>query len=401
MKRVFTLLLIACSTILSANAQKRIQPVVASNPNHVIERLNKIITDWGANGEQVYSVHRNPNTNLLQSKVRVVNFHLKKSDFDNLGIATAIAQDYIQDEHLSYSLEHVKMGDPQLHSIIDMADNGQTRATYRIRSNTKQEMWVMCVKNHENPRLRDAYAITWQFSPDLRSVDGTIFLITSLRPDLFATNISERTPRMPRKVGEPWTAEEIKAIPMEKFQGLDVPNDMKDGFVGGLDVVADTVVIDTLYDVNDTPLDNVIREPNPIGVNKNFKEASGAQMEMMIQSIMLNREFIKQSFGVIREETPNHYDYKIDMSFEQIYKQNKALDKKYQDLIKFVTKHDMPARDFPSLYKEILSFYTEETKIISEFYKNYGSYTKSARKTQNYINSLIEKYMDQMTKSIK
>ncbi len=61
----------------------------------------------------------------------------------------------------------------------------------------------------------------------------------------------------------------------------------------------------------------------------------------------------------------------------------------------------MPAREFPNLYKEILTFYTEETKAISELYRNYGTYNKAARKTQSYINSLIEKYMNQMTNSIK
>jgi hypothetical protein len=78
MKRVFTLLLIACSTILAANAQKKAQSANANKPTHVVEQLEDIINDYGANGEQVYSVNRNPNTNLLESKVRVVNFRLQK-----------------------------------------------------------------------------------------------------------------------------------------------------------------------------------------------------------------------------------------------------------------------------------------------------------------------------------
>ena len=117
MKRVFTLLLIVCSTILAANAQKKAQSANANKPTHVVEQLEDIINDYGANGEQVYSVNRNPNTNLLESKVRVVNFRLQKGDFDKYSKADIIKEAYTQDEHLSYSLEHVMMGSKQFYII--------------------------------------------------------------------------------------------------------------------------------------------------------------------------------------------------------------------------------------------------------------------------------------------
>lgn len=61
----------------------------------------------------------------------------------------------------------------------------------------------------------------------------------------------------------------------------------------------------------------------------------------------------------------------------------------------------IPKKEVPNLYKEILRFYTEQSKEISEFYKEYGSYTKSARKAQNYINKLTEKYMNDMLKAMQ
>ena len=47
----------------------------------------------------------------------------------------------------------------------------------------------MCCKNPDNPQLRDAYAIVWEETKD-KKVAGTVFIITSLRPDIFEKNMS-------------------------------------------------------------------------------------------------------------------------------------------------------------------------------------------------------------------
>ena len=393
MKRVFTLLLIACSTILAANAQKK-TATTANKPTHVVEQLEDIISLWGTKNGQIYSVNRNPNTNLLESKVRVVDFRLKKFEFDNTNLIESVEEAYTKDESMSYSLEHVAMGSPQFYSITDVADDGHKRGTYNIRTSRNQEMWIMCIKNQENPRLRDAYAITWQFSPDLKFIDGTIFFITSLRPDLIAnTNV---TPSI------------IPVIRKEKVK-IEDDNVIADTvIIEDDDVVADSIPAEYIDIPDSVPVvysEEVDFNQNPSyrrGAKEFFTENQRAQAELKVQSIKMNRELIKQTFASIKENaTGGVTTYKINMSFEQIYKQNKMLDDKYQDLIKFVTKCGMPKREFPGLYKEILTFYTEETKAISELYRNYGTYNKAARKTQNYINSLIEKYMKQMTNTIK
>ena len=56
---------------------------------------------------------------------------------------------------------------------------------YTLRDNPNQEMWLMCCKNPENPQLRDAYAIVWALSADKRYIEGTVYMITSLRPDMY------------------------------------------------------------------------------------------------------------------------------------------------------------------------------------------------------------------------
>lgn len=399
MKRVFTLLLIVCSTILAANAQKKAQSANANKPTHVVEQLEDIINDYGANGEQVYSVNRNPNTNLLESKVRVVNFRLQKGDFDKYSKADIIKEAYTQDEHLSYSLEHVMMGSKQFYIITDVADDGHTRGTYKIRTFSNQETWIMCIKNQENPRLRDAYAITWQFSPDLKFVDGTVYFITSLRPDLIAktTNIIPVIPQ------ERVDFSKLTKRPVDTVVATD-----NDGDIVSIDTIFEDTPVECLETPDSIPVvysEDIDINPNPvnrIGARDFLNDSQRIQAEMKVQSIKLNRELIKQTFASIKENaTGGVTTYKINTSFEQIYKQNKMLDDKYQDFIKYVKKCGMPAREFPNLYKEILTFYTEETKAISELYRNYGTYNKAARKTQSYINSLIEKYMNQMTNSIK
>ena len=47
----------------------------------------------------------------------------------------------------------------------------------------------MCCKNPDNPQLRDAYAIVWEETKD-KNVAGTVFMITSLRPDMYEKNMS-------------------------------------------------------------------------------------------------------------------------------------------------------------------------------------------------------------------
>ena len=47
----------------------------------------------------------------------------------------------------------------------------------------------MCCKNPDNPQLRDAYAIVWEETKD-KKVAGTVFMITSLRPDMYERSMS-------------------------------------------------------------------------------------------------------------------------------------------------------------------------------------------------------------------
>ena len=89
--------------------------------------------------------------------------------------------------------------------------------------------------------------------------------------------------------------------------------------------------------------------------------------------------------------------------FETILKQNKELDKKYQNFIKAAMELEMPEEEYPNMYKEILQFITEQNGGISEFFKNfgYGEHSKPARKLQEYLTKTTEKYLSEMTKAME
>ena len=126
MKRFFIMLLITCSAIATTNAQ-RVTPQMRSmirkevdghlkrmkvlqnqdksakktqeksaqkttsttastktttttkKPTNVIKVLNDVISSWGLNDANQFSVKRNPNTNLIESSERIVSFSAKEN----------------------------------------------------------------------------------------------------------------------------------------------------------------------------------------------------------------------------------------------------------------------------------------------------------------------------------
>ena len=161
MKRIIIMLLIACSA-------------------------NAIIQKFGQNEGQVYSVNRNPNTGIIESSIKIVPFHCSANRIKNDNVMNAVAINFPKEEPLAYQFLHVQPGSNELFSLKVITNNGTNQSTQRIRTNKNQEMWLMCCKNPENPQLRDAYAIVWEHNDE---IDGTIYMISSLRPDIYAKNL--------------------------------------------------------------------------------------------------------------------------------------------------------------------------------------------------------------------
>jgi hypothetical protein len=66
---------------------------------------------------------------------------------------------------------------------------------------------------------------------------------------------------------------------------------------------------------------------------------------------------------------------------------------------------DIPSNEAPQLYDRfynvILKFYAEQSKEISNFYQEYGAYTKEARKAQKTVIKLTDKYKKKRSKTLK
>ena len=189
------MLLIACSAITTASADSTATPQKMAKS--VIESLEGIIAFYAEKGSLTLSVTKNPETGLIESSERIAPFTCQKEDLWTIPIG------FSEDEPLSYQYMHLLPGNTELFNLKVVTNNGQKSKDVRIRTNSKQEMWFMCCKNPDNPQLRDAYAIVWEETKD-KNVAGNIYMITSLRPDLYTKSLesSKKTFKIEGRVDE-------------------------------------------------------------------------------------------------------------------------------------------------------------------------------------------------------
>ena len=185
MKRLIIMLLIACSAITTASAD----PTAAApqkKPENVIRIMNTLIDRFGAKERQIYSVNRNPNTGTIESSLRAVTFYC-----DAPGTYIPQVVDcFTKDEPLSYQFMHLTNSNDQKVIVDVLTNNGQNKTEVHVRSSNDEELWFMCTKNPENPQLRDVYAISWKYVDNRTKASGSVYMITSLRPDLYQKNMT-------------------------------------------------------------------------------------------------------------------------------------------------------------------------------------------------------------------
>lgn len=212
MKRIIIMLLIACSAVVTATAQSKSKTqkkdylAIVENkeyqyPLRVFRRLREIRDQFGRKQGQVYSVLKNPNTGLIESAERITHFSCDVKELKT------IDQVFMDDEPYSYQILHIMPGSREQFSIRVVSNGGQPNNTLHVRTNSKQEMWFLATKNLENPQLRDAYAIVWEPSADGLNVEGIVYGISSLRPDLYTKNLetSNNVFRIDGRVGDDLT----------------------------------------------------------------------------------------------------------------------------------------------------------------------------------------------------
>ena len=185
MKRIFTMLLIACSTITTASADPT-STAPQKKPENVIRIMNTLIDRFGAKERQIYSVNRNPNTGTIESSIRAVTFYCDAPG----SYIPQVVDCFTKDEPLSYQFMHLTNSNDQKVIVDVLTNNGQNNTQVHVRTLKEEELWFMCTKNPENPQLRDVYAISWKYVENKRVASGSVYMITSLRPDLYQKNMS-------------------------------------------------------------------------------------------------------------------------------------------------------------------------------------------------------------------
>jgi len=187
MKRIVIMLLIACSATITASAQQKGK--VDTTPYNVKALFYSFLRSWGAPSDEVYSVIKNPNTNQIESSVKITHFVANVNTGSIRQNMAAIAEAFKKDEPRSYQLLHLAPTNKESFSLSAVNENGQ-KTNYLIRAKEPEEMWLLCAKNPENPKLRDAYAIKWTYNDDKSKALGAIYQITSLRPDYYEQSMS-------------------------------------------------------------------------------------------------------------------------------------------------------------------------------------------------------------------
>ena len=479
MKRIFIMLLIACSAITTISAD----PTAATpqkKPEAVIAMLNDIIKRFGQASDQVYSVSRNPNTNQIEYSIKITKFvaNVKRAPL-TLNLAS-ISSPFTKDEPLSYQTLHLTPGSTEMFALGVFVEQGEGKQ-YTLRDNPNQEMWLMCCKNPENPQLRDAYAIAWELNADQSQAVGTVYMITSLRPDVYMKNMSsagllsdnQNTFTIDGRVGYDLTdslyvvymadtAEELDKVADNDYVAtmpvvnkrfsfsvqLDKPKVgrirtvMPDGslcelwtnldFVPGRtyritthngyydedrdyelsvgrysgksllnDLQRRGIDDQTVVVVDKVPDEFRVVDPHSLETWLNSLSPSNKNRFMMMAEMNKWKiERIKETYKVIGMTLNDNRDmYKIQTAFGDILKQNKELDKNYQDFIKEAKKTGLPSCEMPELYKEILKFYTEQNQGLSELYKDSITNGKPILKLRSYLAKQTEKYLKDMEKN--
>ena len=399
MKRIITMLLIACSAITTVSAQKKIYP---NTPQRVIKELEYVVSFHGQNEGQTYSVSKNPNTNIIESKERIEPFAatvVGKGPY-----LYNVSNAFKADEQFSYQFLHIQPGNNQPFSIQVVTRDKSMNKHISLRTKPTQEMWFMACKNPENPELRDVYAVVWDVDYNGQQptqtgsypLKGTVYMITSLRPDIYEAES--------KTTGTVFDGTKDKA----EIDHLKVEVDPSE-------VEADSViVIDKVEFVDEKPEPDygakaIPVSPQPEQASKwEPAPAVKQQVEAKAMAIQTNMEAIKSTYESMEPFVKMRSLTGADNYFAQITKLNKELDAKMQDLFKTINGLEIPPTEIANktkakgeIYKKYLDFLTKQNQGFSLLYKEVGVLTKAAQKTQKYINDLTEKYMKEMGNALK
>ena len=459
MKRLIIMLLIASSAAVptlaqsKSKAQKKYDLTIMMDkeqqyPLRVFRLLRDIRDKFGMRRGQTYSVLKNPDTGLIESAERITRFSCLVDELKT------IDQVFMDDEPFSYQILHLLPGNTQQFDIKVVSADGQRSSNLPIRTKPTQEMWYLAAKNLENPQLRDAYAIVWETDDLGIEAKGTIYGISSLRPDLYTKSVesSKRMFKIEGRVDENikdslyniyianthealnalGDNEYVACVPVvnKRFEWqteLDHPcvGRLRCIFPDGslcsawidLDFVPGEtyhITVHNGYYDDDvayeqrvgrlsgksliTPLEKIDSLETADEWRKSLTQEQMEKGEIIKNAINDDMEMIYEYYQQIKNESQSPSTLssrdRVDMLYKQIINKNKTLDSHIKELVKIAKDVHVSV----DLYKTILKIYGEQNQIINELRKSGARFTNNARKLQKYINGQIEKYLGEMSK---
>ena len=450
MKRIITLLLIVCNAVTTVNAQLQAKKPTLTTPVHVQTLFDNIIKNWGHPYDEVYSVNKNPTTNVIESSVRITNFEADNSTM--FLDPKSIREAFKKDEYIAYQLLHLSPGSNEFFSLKAVSESGESKS-YNIRTNSKVEMWLLCAKNPENPKLRDAYAIKWKFFDDEWKIRGTIYQITSLRPDIYEKEqeTSKKTFKIEGRVDANIkdslyniyianSAEELANIGDDDYvacvpvvnKRFEWQTELDHPCVGRLRCIfPDGSLCSAWIDLDFVPgetyhitvhngyYDDDVAYEQRVGrfsgksliaprqesvtITGDFKfedskddeEAAKTNVNARVNAIQAELKMIDEAFDAIKNiHNPSHSQ--LEPHFKQILTLSKSIDTRFQGLANSAKDNCLSPNEQREMYKFIIDMYRYQNRKLNEV--SAIRLTKSAHKLQKYINGQIEKYLGEMSK---
>ena len=459
MKRIIIMLLIVSNAAVPTLAQSKSKTqekydlTVKMNkeyqyPLRVFRLLRGIRDKFGMRKGQTYSVLKNPNTGLIESAERITRFSCLVDELKT------IDRVFMDDEPFSYQILHLLPGNTQQFDIKVVSADGQRSSTLPIRTKPTQVMWYLAAKNLENPQLRDVYAIVWETDDLGVEAKGTIYGISSLRPDLYTKNVesSKRMFKIEGRVDENikdslyniyianthealnalGDNEYVACVPVvnKRFEWqteLDHPcvGRLRCIFPDGslcsawidLDFVPGEtyhITVHNGYYDDDvayeqrvgrlsgksliTPLEKIDSLETADEWRKSLTQEQMEKGEIIKNAINDDMEMIYEYYQQIKNESQSPSTLssrdRVDMLYKLIINKNKKLDSHIKELVKIAKDVHVSV----DLYKTILKIYGEQNQIINELRNSEARFTNNAEKLQKYITSQIEKYLNDMSK---
>lgn len=460
MKRLIIMLLIASSAAVptlaqsKSKAQKKYDLTIMTDkeqqyPLRVFRLLRDIRDKFGMRQGQTYSVLKNPNTGLIESAERITRFSCLVDELKT------IDQVFMDDEPFSYQILHLLPGNPQQFDIKVVSADGQRSKTLPIRTKPTQEMWYLAAKNLENPQLRDVYAIVWE-TDDIGigiEAEGTIYGISSLRPDLYTKNVesSKRMFKIEGRVDENIkdslyniyianTHEALNALGDNEYvacvpvvnKRFEWQTELDHPCVGRLRCIfPDGSLCSAWIDLDFVPgetyhitvhngyYDDDVAYEQRVGrfsgksliaprqesvtITGDFKfedskddeEAAKTNVNARVNAIQAELKMIDEAFDAIKNiHNPSHSQ--LEPHFKQILTLSKSIDTRFQGLANSAKDNCLSQNEQVEMYKFIIDMYRYQNRKLNEV--SAIRLTKSAHKLQKYINGQIEKYLGEMSK---